>query len=109
LFSIGIEKMLKLRKERDMKPYPECTREMPELRQTIGRLFEQLPELENIEFTIGGQRYRARLCVPWVCMDVKADGRGWDCWTEWPLPEFYRRKAMGPNWQEQVEAERRAS
>ena len=85
------------------------TDEMQKLRKTIGQLFEQLPELESIELTHGGKRYRARLSMPWVCMDVKTKGRGWDCWTEWPLPEYYRRVAMGPNWQEQVEAERRAS
>lgn len=85
------------------------TDEMQKLRKTIGQLFEQLPELESIELTHGGKRYRARLSMPWVCMDTKAEGRGWDDWAEWPLPEFYRRRAMGPNWQEQVEAERRAS
>ncbi|MCR2831234.1 hypothetical protein NR402_13230 [Acidithiobacillus ferrooxidans] len=85
------------------------TDEMQKLRKTIGQLFEQLPELESIELTHGGKRYRARLSMPWVCIDVKAEGRGWDDWTEWPLPEYYRRVAMGPNWQEQVEAERRAS
>ncbi|MDA8151823.1 MAG: hypothetical protein M0003_03780 [Acidithiobacillus sp.] len=80
-----------------------------ELRQKIGQLFEQLPELETIELTYGGKRYRARLSMPWVCMDVKAEGRGWDDWTEWPLPEYHRRKAMGPNWQEKLDEERRAS
>lgn len=90
-----------------MRAYPECNRDMPELRQKIGQLFESLPELENIEFTHGGQRYRARRSMPWVCMDVKAEGRGWDDWTEWPLPEFYRRKAMGPDWQEKVAEEKR--
>ena len=83
--------------------------DMPELRQKIGQLFEQLPELESIELTHGGKRYRARLSMPWVCMDTKAEGRGWDDWTEWPLPEFYRRVAMGPNWQEKLTEERRAS
>jgi len=85
------------------------TDEMQKLRKTIGQLFEQLPELESIELTHGGKRYRARLSMPWVCMDVKAEGRGWDCWTEWPLPEYYRRKAMGPNWMTKLDAERRAS
>ncbi len=85
------------------------TDEMQKLRKTIGQLFEQLPELESIELTHGGKRYRARLSMPWVCMDTKAEGRGWDDWTEWPLPEFYRRRAMGPNWQEKLDAERRAS
>lgn len=80
-----------------------------ELRQKIGQLFEQLPELTEASFTIGGKRYRARRSMPWVCMDVKAEGRGWDIWTEWPLPEYYRRKAMGPNWQEKLTEERRAS
>ncbi|BDB13825.1 hypothetical protein [Acidithiobacillus ferrooxidans] len=83
--------------------------DMPELRRKIGQLFEQLPELETIELTYGGKRYRARLSMPWVCMDVKAEGRGWDDWTEWPLPEFYRRVAMGPNWQEKLTEERKAS
>jgi hypothetical protein len=90
-----------------MKPYPECNRDMPELRQKIGQLFASLPELESIELTHGGKRYRARRSEPWVTMDAKAQGRGWDCWTEWPLPEFYRRKAMGPNWQEKVAEEKR--
>jgi hypothetical protein len=83
--------------------------DMPELRQKIGQLFESLPELTEATLTIGGKRYRARLSMPWVCMDVKAEGRGWDDWTEWPLPEFYRRRAMGPNWQEKLTEERRAS
>ena len=83
--------------------------DMPELRQKIGQLFEQLPELTEATLTIGGERYRARLSMPWVCMDVKTDGWGWDCWTEWPLPEYYRRKAMGPDWQAKLDAERRAS
>ena len=90
-----------------MKPYPECNRDMPELRQTIGRLFETLPELESIELTHGGKRYRARLSMPWVTMDAKAEGRGWNCWTEYPLPEYFRRKAMGANWQEKVAEEKR--
>lgn len=85
------------------------TDEMQKLRKTIGQLFEQLPELESIELTHGGKRYRARLSMPWVCMDTKAEGRGWDDWTEWPLPEFYRRKAMGPDWMTKLDAERRAS
>ncbi len=68
--------------------------DMPELRRKIGQLFEQLPELENIEFTHGGKRYRARLSMPWIVMDVQAEGRGWERWTEWPLPEFYRRQRM---------------
>ncbi len=93
-----------------MKPYPECNRDMPELRQKIGQLFEQMPELETIELTHGGQRYRARRSEPWVMMDAKADGRGWNFWTEYPLPEYFRRKAMGANWQEKVaEEKRRAS
>ena len=90
-----------------MKPYPECNRDMPELRRAIGQLFERLPELESIELTHGGKRYRARLSMPWVCMDAKAEGRGWVFWTEWPLPEFFRRKAMGANWQEKVAEEKR--
>ncbi|WP_461596779.1 hypothetical protein [Thiomonas sp.] len=84
------------------------TDETQKLRKTIGQLFESLPGLESIELTHGGKRYRARLSMPWVCMDVKA-ARGWDNWTEWPLPEFYRRRAMGPNWQEKLTEERRAS
>ena len=88
-----------------MKPYPECNRDMPELRQKIGQLFEQMPELETIELTHGGQRYRARRSEPWVMMDAKADGRGWNFWTE-----YFRRKAMGANWREKVaEEKRRAS
>ena len=83
--------------------------DMPELRQKIGQLFEQLPELTEASFTIGGKQYRARLSMPWVCMDTKAEGRGWDSWTEWPLPEYYRRKAMGPDWQAKLEAEEQAS
>ena len=90
-----------------MKPYPECNRDLPELRQAIGKLFESLPALENIEFTHGGKKYRARRSEPWVCMDAKAEGRGWDCWTEWPLPEYFRRVAMSANWQEQVDEEKR--
>ena len=89
----------------EMQPYPLCNRDMPELRQKIGELFEQVPGLTEATFTIGGQRYRARLSMPWVCMDVKA-ARGWQPWTEWPLPEFYRRKAMGPGWAKQVARER---
>ena len=92
-----------------MKPYPECNRDLPELRRTIGQLFESLPELESIELTHGGKRYRARLSMPWVTMDAKAEGRGWNCWTEYPLPEYFRRKAMGPDWMAKVEAERRAA
>lgn len=76
-----------------MKTYPECNRDEPGLRQKIGQLFERLPELDNIELTIGGKRYRARRVMPWVVMDVKS-ARGWDCWTEWPLPEYFRRQAM---------------
>ena len=92
-----------------MKPYPECNLEEPELRREIGQLFENLPGLETIEITHGGKRYRARLSMPWVMMDVKAEGRGWNCWTEYPLPEYFRRKAMGPDWMAKVEAERRAA
>lgn len=64
------------------------------LRKTIGQLFESLPELTEASFTIGGKQYRAHRSEPWVCMDAKA-ARGWDAWTEYPLPEYYRRKAMG--------------
>ncbi|MFA5730858.1 hypothetical protein [Acidithiobacillus sp.] len=85
------------------------TDEMQKLRKTIGQLFESLPELTEAALTIGGKRYRARLSMPWVCVDTKAEGRGWDCWTEWPLPEFYRRKAMGSDWMTKLDAERRAS
>lgn len=74
-----------------MRAYPECNRDLPELRQAIGQLFESLPELESIELTHGGKRYRARLSMPWVAMDAKAEGRGWAFWTEYPLPEYYRR------------------
>ena len=74
-----------------MKSYPDCNRDLPELRQKIGQLFEQVPELTEATFTIGGQRYRARLSMPWVMLDVKAP-RGWNPWTEWPLPEFRNRK-----------------
>ena len=62
------------------------------LRQKIGQLFEQLPKLENIELAHGGQRYRAERAAPWVLMDTKA-ARGWDRWTEWPLPEYHQWKA----------------
>lgn len=59
-----------------------------ELRRTIGGLFEALPELESIELTHGGQKYRAyRSMGRWACVDTKAKGRGWDRWTEWPLSE----------------------
>ena len=88
-----------------MNDYPLCAHDLPELRQKIGQLFESLPGLTDATFTIGGRRYRARLSVPWVCMDVKA-AKGWADWTEWPLPEFYRRKAMGPGWAERVAQER---
>ena len=77
-----------------MRAYPECNRDEPELRQKIGLLFEHLPELTESTFTIGGQRYRARRTGPWVCMDVKAEGRGWDCWTEWALPEWRNRQRV---------------
>jgi hypothetical protein len=70
------------------------TNDLQKLRKTIGQLFEELPELEEATFTVGGKRYRARLAMPWVCMDVKAEGRGWDYWTEWALSEYYRRMAM---------------
>lgn len=89
----------------EMQPYPLCNRAEPELRQKIGQLFESLPGLTEATFTIGGRRYRARLSMPWVTMDVKA-ARGWQPWTEYPTAEFYRRRAMGPNWQEQVARER---
>lgn len=72
-----------------MRAYPLCNRDMPELRRTIGQLFEQMPELENIEITHGGKRYRARRSGHWVLLDAKAQGRGWDFWTEWPLPSWY--------------------
>jgi hypothetical protein len=78
-----------------MKAYPACNREMPELRRKIGQLFESLPGLETIELTYGGKRYRARLAMPWVCMDVKA-ARGWDAWTEWPMPEYRRARGRQP-------------
>lgn len=77
-----------------MRPYPECTREMPELRQQIGVMFDSLPELESIELTYGGQRYRARRCGTLVSMESKNDTRGWSFWTEWFMPEFYQRRAM---------------
>ncbi|MBN6739966.1 hypothetical protein JKG47_05340 [Acidithiobacillus sp. MC6.1] len=67
-----------------MKP----TDEMQKTRLTIGRMFEQLPDLERAEFTIGGKRYRAHRSLPWVCIDAKNEGRGWDYWTEYPLPEW---------------------
>jgi len=70
------------------------TNDLQKLRKTIGRLFEELPELEEATFTVGGKRYRACRREPWVCMDAKATGRGWDYWTEWPLPEYFRRMAM---------------
>lgn len=107
----GTQTMPQLRIEdyAKMKAYPLCNRDEPLLRQKIGQLFEQLPELTEVTLTIGGKRYRGRLSMPWVCMDAKAEGRGWDCWTEWPLPEFYRRKAMGPDWMAKVAEERRAS
>jgi hypothetical protein len=73
------------------------TDETQKLRKTIGQLFEQLPDLENIELTHGGQRYRARRTGCWVCMDVKADGRGWNDWTEWALPAFYRWQSKQAN------------
>lgn len=66
------------------------------LRVAIGKLFETLPALENIELSLGGQRYRAHRSEPWVCMDKKSSGRGWDDWTEYPLPayhEYCRRQA----------------
>lgn len=61
------------------------------LRKTIGQLFDQLPELENIDFTHGGQRYRAKRASPWVLLDSKA-ARGWDMWTEWALREYHQGK-----------------
>lgn len=76
-----------------MKPYPECTRELPGLRQQIGVMFDSLPELESIELTHGGQRYRARRYGTLVSMDSKRGGWGWTLWTEWLTSEFYRRKA----------------
>lgn len=75
-----------------MRAYPLCNRDEPELRQTIGRLFESLPELAESTFTIGGIQYRARRTGHWVCMDVKAKGRGWNFWTEWALPSWYARQ-----------------
>ena len=72
-----------------MRPYPECNRDMPELRQKVGQLFESLPELTETTFTTGGIQYRARRSGHWVTMDVKAKGRGWDCWTELALPSWY--------------------
>jgi len=69
------------------------TNDLQKLRKTIGKLFEELPELEEATFTVGGKRFRAHRAMPWVCMDAKAEGRGWNYWTEWPLPEYFRRMA----------------
>lgn len=80
-----------------MKTRVKTTKPEAALRVAIGKLFETLPALENIELSLGGQRYRAHRSEPWVCMDVKAKGRGWECWTEYGLPayhEFCRRQAM---------------
>ena len=59
-----------------------------DIRQAIGHLFEQLPELTEATFTIGGTGYRARRSGHWVLMDRKA-AKGWDFWTEWALPSWY--------------------
>ena len=77
----------------EMQPYPSCNRAEPELRRKIGQLFEQLPELTDATFTIGGQRYRARLSMPWVVLDAKT-AKGWQPWTEWPLPESRNRQRV---------------
>lgn len=66
-----------------------------ELRRTLGQLFEGLPELTDATVTIGGQLYRARRNAPWVLIDAKAP-RGWNPWTEWPLPAFRNRYAAQP-------------
>ena len=50
-------------------------------RLTIGKMFHDLPGLENIELTIGGQRYRAHRAGQWVVLDHKP-GKRWTVWTE---------------------------
>ena len=54
-----------------------------DIRQAIGHLFEQLPELTEATFTIGGTGYRAHRSEPWLLLDRKEPNRrGWQPWTE---------------------------
>ncbi|XTI72731.1 hypothetical protein ACQAYK_01115 [Acidithiobacillus sp. AC3] len=51
-------------------------------RAAIRQIFASLPALDAAELTLGGTRYRCRRCGPWVLIDKKRDGRGWEMLTE---------------------------
>ncbi|MDD3761130.1 MAG: hypothetical protein PHO57_09915 [Acidithiobacillus sp.] len=61
-------------------------------RAAVRQLFASLPALDGAELTLGGTRYRCTRSGPWVLIDRKKAGRGWEMLTECKPDAVNRRK-----------------